>query len=128
MTRKSLHVIKSDFSAHAREHAPGYKTVFPVPRARGLDIFQNNSRDSNLGQSPDECMAIPMLISTAQRQKLALIFSCQKCLFSGVQRHLVTWSTSMQKSIICFILCWQPSHIECVLQLWESRFSMCFVA
>ena len=63
-----------------QEHASGYKTVFPVPRARGLEIFQNNSHDSNLGRSSDECMAIPMLKFTAQRQKLALIFRTRKML------------------------------------------------
>ena len=79
-----------DFSAHAREHAPGYKNAFPVPRARGLEIFQNNSHKSNLGRSSDECMAIAMFKPAAERQKLALIFSTRKLLVLGVQRHLVT--------------------------------------
>ena len=81
-----------DFSAHAREHAPGYKNAFSVPRARGLEFFQNNSHKSNLGRSSDECMAIAMFKPAAQRQKLALymIFSTRKLLVLGVQRHLVT--------------------------------------
>ena len=69
-----------DFSAHAREHVPGYKTAFPLPRARGLEIFQNNSYDSNFGRSSDECMTIPMLKPTAQRQKFSLIFGTRKML------------------------------------------------
>ena len=81
MTRKSSHVIKSEILVRMRrKHAPGYKTVFPVPRALWLEIFQNNLHDSNLGRSSDERMAIPMLISTAQRQKLALTFSTRKLL------------------------------------------------
>ena len=79
MTRKSLHVIKSVILVRMLcAHAPGYKTAFSVPRAGGLEIFQNNSHDSNLGQSSDECMAKPMLKLTTQRQKLALIFCTRK--------------------------------------------------
>ena len=32
----------------------GTKMHFPCP-ARGLEIFQNNSHNSNLGRSSDEC-------------------------------------------------------------------------
>ena len=81
-----------DFSAHAREHAPGNKYAFPVPCARGLDIFQNNSHSSNLGRSSDELLAITMLTPTAQRQKLALIISTLKLLAymrSTSLRHVV---------------------------------------
>ena len=67
-----------------------------------------------------------MFKPAAQRQKLALIFSTRKLLVLGVQCHLVTWSTSLQLSDICFMLCWQPSLIELsALQLWEIVFR-CF--
>ena len=56
----------------------GTINAFSVPHARGLEIFLNNSYDSNLGRSSDECMAISMYKPTAQRQKLALIFSARK--------------------------------------------------
>ena len=69
-----------DFSAHAREHAPGYKNAFSVPRLPGLEFFLNNSHISNLGRLSDECMAIPMLTPTAQHQKLALIINTRKML------------------------------------------------
>ena len=72
--------VIQDFSAHAREHALGYKMHFPRP-ARGLENFQNNLHDSNLGRSSHDCMVISMLKPTAQRQKLALIFSTRKMLF-----------------------------------------------
>ena len=55
------------------------KCIFRSP-ARELEIFQNNSHNSNLGKSSDDCIAISMLTPTAQRQKLALIFSTRKML------------------------------------------------
>ena len=89
---------------HAREHAPGYKTAFPVPRAHGLDFFQNNSHDSNLGQSPDECMAIPMLKPTVQRHKMALIFKSRKMLVfrrSTSLGHVVDVNADVYHVLFC---------------------------
>ena len=49
MTRKSVCVLPNPkFSVHAREHASGYRNEFSVPRARGLEFFQNNALISNL--------------------------------------------------------------------------------
>ena len=85
----------------------GTKNAFSVPRMPGLETFQNNSHNSNLGRLSDECMAISVLTPTAQSQKLVLIFSTGKMLVLSVRHHLVTWSTSLQMSTICFILGWQ---------------------
>ena len=65
-----------DFNAHAREHASEYKNAFSVPHA-GLKFVETvHSKDIS-----NQCMAISMLTPTAQRQKLALIFSTRNLLF-----------------------------------------------
>ena len=101
------HVEESEILVRMRGNAPqGTKLHFPCPARACSKVFQNNSHDSNLGRSSDECMTIPMLKPTAQRQKLALISRTRKMLVFMRSRHLVTWSTSMQMSTIFFILCW----------------------
>ena len=82
MTRKSLCVIKFSFSAHARDHASGYNNEFSLPRADGLEIFQNKAHNSNEGR--------PMCVWQFQS------LSTPNLLVLGVQRHLVTWSTSLK--------------------------------
>ena len=37
---------RSRFSAHAREHASGFRDAFTVPRARGIEIYLNNAHNS----------------------------------------------------------------------------------
>ena len=61
---------------HARNYAPGYKNVFPYPVRSGSSI----SLSSNRGRSSNEMVATSMLISTAQCQKLVLIFNTLKLL------------------------------------------------
>ena len=81
MTRKSLRVIKSEIlvRACAGTYPRIQKCIFRA-RAHGPEFLQENSHDSNLGRSSDECMAITVLKHPAEGRKLALIFSTRTTL------------------------------------------------
>ena len=107
MTRKSLCVIKSETLVRMRGNPPpGHKTTFSVPRARVLEIFQNNLLDSNLGRSSDECMAICMLKPMAQCQILALISRTRNMLIfrrSTLLGHMIDVNADVNH-ILYFVL------------------------
>ena len=76
MTRKVLCVIKSEILV--RGNTPqGTQLHFPCPARSGSNFFKTNHTVQILGDRP---MTIPLLKHTAQRQKLALIFSTRKML------------------------------------------------
>ena len=62
-----------------------------------------------------------------QRQLSLLILETRKSSFLSDQRHLTTWSTSLQMTPVGFILWKQVNLIEDnVSGQWEIRFSWCF--
>ena len=54
---------------------------------------------------PSECMKIEMSKFTTKRQQFPMMFGTCKSSFYLNQRHLTMWSTSLQLSPICAILC-----------------------
>ena len=57
----------------------GIKNAFPVPRARGLEIFQTNSHNSNFGRSSDECMTIINVDIHDSTPEIGIDFQYTKC-------------------------------------------------
>ena len=57
MTHKYLRVIKSDILVRMRRNSSQViKMHFPCPARVGSKFFQNNSQNSNLERSSDECI------------------------------------------------------------------------
>ena len=69
-------------------------------------LLQNHAHNQSLEISPSECKPSELCKVAMHRQVPV------KRSFLGYQCHLKTWSTSLQLSHVCFILCKQAYLIE----------------